>query len=213
MKVLSTTLTDKYAKTFVVKNIPSSSVTSTLSFKSFLAEQLGMLHGISEVGYYLRACKELLGILEDLKFKGRGSIWCVEKTSSLTDDEMVSKPKKKKLDAKERQESVQSRFEELKKTHGTKYTSPQYRFWAEALEVGLHTSVKDPPRGRMFEGTEKNSRKPTELKELTLLSVNELSKHFYNEIRLRSQHCLAKYILYYILRLNMIHIIYCAYQM
>ena len=78
----------------------------------------------------------------------------MEKTLSLADDEMVSKPKKKNLDAEERQDSVQSRFDELKKTHGTKYTSSQYRFWAEALEVGLHTSVKDPPRGRMFEGTE-----------------------------------------------------------
>ena len=57
----------------------------------------------------------------------------------------------------------------MKKSHSIEYTFPQYRFWAEALEVGLYTSTDDPPRGQMFDGT-KTCKKPSKLKEaLTLL--------------------------------------------
>ena len=65
------------------------------------------------------------------------------------DHESMPKTKKKKADVVDRQQRVQARLEELKK-HGTSFTSPQYRFWAEALEVGSHTSVDDPPPARLY---------------------------------------------------------------
>ena len=82
-------------------------------------------------------------------------------------------PRAKKCDGEERWERVQERYEALKKQHGTKYSGPQYRFWAEALEVGLHSNVEDPPRGRMFEGSAaKGSKKPNEFKE----AITDLAK-------------------------------------
>ena len=112
----------------------------------------------------------MVSVLVDIDVKGIGSIWVVEE--GYEDDiEIAPKTKKRRSDAEERQERVQAKFEDLKKRHGTKYTSPQYRFWAEALEVGLHTSTDDPPRGRMFEGP-KTCKKPSELKE----AFTELAK-------------------------------------
>ena len=181
VKVLpSSDARDKDSKTFVVKNLPRSATTGMATFKAFLAGKLGVC-GVSEVGYYLRGSKrvwlnssdELLAVLEDIGAKGRGSIWAVDKGPE-DDHESMPKTKKKKSDVVEdRQQRVQARFEELKKKHGTSFTSPQYRFWAEALEVGLHTSVDDPPRGRMFEGTAaKGSKKPNEFKE----AITDLAK-------------------------------------
>ena len=105
--------------------------------------------------------------MKHISEKGQGSIWCVEKAQEEdSEDFIVQKAKKKKYDVEERRERVQARFEDLKKQHGTQYTGPQYRFWAEALEVGLHCSVDDPPHGRMFESsTKSDSKKPNELKE------------------------------------------------
>ena len=80
------------------------------------------------------------------------------------DVEIAQKTKKRRSNEEERQEQVQAKFEDLKKRHGTKYTSPQYRFWAETLEVGLHKSTDDPPRGQMFERP-KTCKKPSELNE------------------------------------------------
>ena len=39
-------------------------------------------------------------------------------------------PKQKRSDAEDKQQHVQASFEDLKKMHGTSYTSPQYCFWA-----------------------------------------------------------------------------------
>ena len=90
--------------------------------------------------------------------KGRGSIWVVEE--GYEDDvEITPKRKKRRSASEERQEQVQAKFEDLKKRHRTKYTSLQYRFWAEVLEVGLHTITDDPPHGRMFERP-KTCKKP-----------------------------------------------------
>ena len=175
---------EKEAKTYVVKNIPRNSTTGMASFKTYLSEQLGV-EGIADIGYYLRggkrvwikSCGDLVSVLVDIDVKGRGSIWVVEE--GYEDDvEIAPKTKKRRSDAEERQERVQAKFEDLKKWHGTKYTSPQYRFWAEALEVGLHTSTDDPPRGRMFEGP-KTCKKPSELKE----AFTELAKTLTDVVR------------------------------
>ena len=156
---------EKEANTYVVKNIPRTSTTGMASFKAYLSEQLGV-DRVADIGYYLRGgkkvllefCDKLFRVLEDIKIKGRGSIWVVEEDPE-DDCEIAPKIKKQRSNAEERQERVQARFEDLKKSHGTKYTSPQYRFWAEALEVGLHTSTDDPPHGRMFESA-KVARSP-----------------------------------------------------
>ena len=114
---------------------------------------------------WLKCSQDLVEVIQQIDGKGRESIWCVEKAMEEESDEIVPKAKKKKQDGEERRERVQERFESLKKRHGNQYSAPQYRFWAEALEVGFHTSVEDPPRGRMFEGTAKTSKKPNEFKE------------------------------------------------
>lgn len=50
----------------------------------------------------------------------------------------------------ERRERVQSLFEQLKEKHGSAYSGPQYRLWAEAVTSGSHSSTNEPPLGSMF---------------------------------------------------------------
>lgn len=139
-----------------MKDISRTSTTGMASFKAYLSEQLGV-EGIADIGYYLRgvkevwikSCGDLVRVSVNIDVKGRGSIWGVEE--GYEDDvEIAPKTKKWRSEAVERQERVQAKFEDLKKRHGTKYTSPQYKSWADSLEVGLHTNTDNHPRGRMF---------------------------------------------------------------
>ncbi len=50
----------------------------------------------------------------------------------------------------EKNARVQESFEKLKAQHGSKYTGPQYRLWAEAMDVGQHSSYDEPPQGSYF---------------------------------------------------------------
>ena len=50
----------------------------------------------------------------------------------------------------ERRERVQRLFEQLKEKHGSAYSGPQYRLWAEAVTSGSHSSTNEPPLGSMF---------------------------------------------------------------
>ena len=50
----------------------------------------------------------------------------------------------------ERWGRVQNLFEELKEKHGSAYSGPQYRLWAEAVASGSHTNTKEPLLGSMF---------------------------------------------------------------
>lgn len=96
----------------------------------------------------------------------------VEKGHEVGEHEIVPKAKKKTSDTENRQQCAQARLEELKKRHATSYMSSQYRFRAEALEVGLHTSIDDLPQCRMLKGTKTSNKKPSELKE----AFTELAK-------------------------------------
>ena len=64
------------------------------------------------------------------------------KKTSEEDGDDIPRAKKKKCDGEKRRERVQERYEALKKQHGTKYSGPQYCFWVEALEVGLHSNME-----------------------------------------------------------------------
>ena len=50
----------------------------------------------------------------------------------------------------DKQEMVDDTVNELRSKHGTKFTSLQYRVWAETILSGSHESLDDPPRGSFF---------------------------------------------------------------
>ena len=45
---------------------------------------------------------------------------------------------------------VQKLVDELKAKHGGQFSGPQYRFWAESIEVNQHDSMDNPPLRSMF---------------------------------------------------------------
>ena len=55
---------------------------------------------------------------------------------------------------------VDDTVDELRSKHGTKFTSLQYRVWAETILSGSHKSLDDPPRG-YFLGCKGQSGKKT----------------------------------------------------
>ena len=96
-------------------------------------------------------------------FKGRKEIplWCDGKGSApdSEDDEQPRKKKRKKSTNKDntkktidREEELESVFQSLRDKHGSKWSGPQYRLWARAIESGVHDSDSQPPNAPMFTG-------------------------------------------------------------
>ena len=52
---------------------------------------------------------------------------------------------------------VEAIYQELKSKHGWKYSRPQCRLWAEAIDVGQRTSKVEPPLGTLFHNVIKNT--------------------------------------------------------
>ena len=81
----------------------------------------------------------------------------VEQHSEACDSEEVpdipptSSAKRKKSLVEEKRECVQGIFEDLKGLQQAKYTAPQYRLWAEAINSGRHVSRETLTLGTMFQ--------------------------------------------------------------
>ena len=72
------------------------------------------------------------------------------RNSSEESDACHEVTRKKKMTYEEKQEMVDDTVDELRSKHGTKFTSLQYRVWAETILSGNHESLDDPPRGSFF---------------------------------------------------------------
>ena len=62
-------------------------------------------------------------------------------------DEEESPPSKRRREDEDR---VQKIVDELKRWHGEKFTTMQYRIWAEMKKSGVHYSTSEPPITSMF---------------------------------------------------------------
>ena len=62
--------------------------------------------------------------------------------------EVARNSKKKTYENK--QEMVDDTMDELRSKHGIKFTSLQYRVWAETILSGSHQSLDNPPKGSFF---------------------------------------------------------------
>lgn len=158
----------KSAKTFTLRNINVSDVDTCSLLKSLIRAQLredisaydfdvGYLNGASVVS--IRNEDDLAEIWSSLLKGDKVTLWCNglgrssggsrrEKADSDSDDsDIVSKPKRK---ARDREDRVQEVLESLKKEHGDKFTTMQYRIWSEMVAGGMHGSLEEPPATSMF---------------------------------------------------------------
>ena len=69
----------------------------------------------------------------------------MQKNSSST----LIKCRRKSL-SEEKNAHVQEIFQKLNAQHGDKYTGPQYRLWAEAINVNQNSSYDEHPQGSFF---------------------------------------------------------------
>lgn len=164
-------LNGKEEKTFVLRDVHVREMASVDSLKKCLESALPDVT-VGDIGYFQKWKKvwiqsqlDLQTIVKEHLFKGKGALWCsVAKSPAVVDLEhhsangcgsvdAPSKPtqaKKKKL-IEEKRERVQEIFEELKTRHKSNYNAPQYRLWAEAINIGQHVSRETPPLGTMFQ--------------------------------------------------------------
>ena len=66
-------------------------------------------------------------------------------------------------------------MENLKKSHGEKYTPMQYRLWSEMISGGIHRSMTDPPKTAMFSRCGESSNKKGSSVEVMANAVQKLA--------------------------------------
>ena len=147
-------------KELILKRFGSNTVSATLEF------DIGYYQGNKRI--WLRSPEDFAELIRLLRSRG-GTIWCdglsqhdirtatqvkrsapVESSESEVEEEVQvakSRKKKKRSAFDERLEQVDNVVDELRDRHGTKFTSIQYRVWAETINSGRHTDLDNPPRG------------------------------------------------------------------
>lgn len=161
---------DKSERNFLLPEVDIHDISTLKDLKFYLTHKLP-IREIGSVGYVVRGRKkvwfhtdsELQKLIHSTLIKGKGALWCDGiMQSTCNDDDVnpgeesannISPPaaKRTKVTAMdERRERVQGLFEELKAKHGSAFSGPQYRLWAEAVASGSHTSTEEPPFGSMF---------------------------------------------------------------
>lgn len=154
----------KQDKMFALSDVDVKDIESIRDLKFYLARKIPV-RSISTVGYLVKGRKkvwlkddgELQRLIHSTLVKGKGTLWCeglteVDRDEDSGDDKSMSvaSPKRKKTVMEERRAHVQDIFEELREQHGSEYSGPQYRLWAEAIVSGSHDSRSNPPAGTMF---------------------------------------------------------------
>ena len=167
-------------KNYVLRNVQVGSIRNNLALQQFLLNELGSkVSGKPEkvdIGYFkgnkriwMHTAEEYINVLERLCHGSQITLWCEhdgsktskkrrvsDEQSDLDNDEesqkgLRSKSKRQKGSlSEEKNARVQEIFEKLKAKHGDTYTGPQYRLWAEAIDVEQHSSYDEHPKVRIL---------------------------------------------------------------
>ena len=157
------------AKTFVLRSINTSTVSTCSLLKALIRKQVGgeIIKDDFDVGYLqgnnvitMRNKEDIMELWSNLIRGSNTVIWCdgllVQQSKgnrkrpsvdSESDDEEHPIKKTKK---DERDSAVKKYIEDLNAAHKEKYTPMQYRIWAEMKSGGLHDSMTTPPATSMF---------------------------------------------------------------
>ena len=164
------------AKTFVLRSINASIVTTCSHLKALIRKQVGeeIIKGDFDVGYLqgnnvitMRNKEDIQELWYNLQRGSNIVIWCdgllvqqsktTHKRPSLdSDSDDEAQPSTKKTKKEEKDSAVKKCIADLNAAHKEKYTPMQYRIWAEMKSGGLHDSMTTPPATSMFvraEGT------------------------------------------------------------
>ena len=181
VKVLSPTGKRNDYKTYVLRDVSLEAIKDVKSLKELILEQFGSSI-VSEtlkfdLGFYqgnkriwIRTPEDLSELLHLLRNKGV-TLWCdgvhLGKRTAPDDDSSDSEDeppigskqsrKKKKSSFDLRLEQVDNLVDDLREIHGTKFSTIQYRVWAETIVGGSHTDRHNPPSGSFWRVKKKGS--------------------------------------------------------
>ena len=170
----------KDSKTFTLRNISSSTVSTCCALKTLIGAQLSaeVMDNDFDVGYQqgnvivsIRSADDLSQLWSSIIAGKNVILWCdglrrpIQSKRSIgeysdddTDSEELprknrtSKPrKKKKKEVDHRNEAVEQTIEDLKRVHSSSgYTPMQLRIWSEMYNGGVYSSLNEPPTSTMF---------------------------------------------------------------
>ena len=158
---------EKVERNFILAEVDIKDIRTLKDLRFYLAHQLP-IRALGSVGYVVKGRKkvcfhtddELQKLIDTTLSKGKGELWCDcvmqgegtddVKPTGVHDKDTSTEKRRKVSVLDERRERVQNLFDELKEKHGSAYSAPQYRLWAEAICSGAHTSTDAPPLGSMF---------------------------------------------------------------
>ena len=146
------------SKMFQLRNVNSKEVLSSGSLRSLIRAQLqdDVVSEYFDVGYMngnncvsIRNKEDLVEVWSNILsvVLWCDGLWSGGAKRKFTRDEEASAAKRSQVD---KQEHVQEVVDGLKKQHGDKYTTMQYRLWGEMIVGGLYKSVTDAPLTSMF---------------------------------------------------------------
>ena len=157
------------SKTFVLRCINASTVTTCSHLKALIRKQVGgeINKNDFDVGYLqgnnaviMRNEEDIREVLCSLQKGSNTVIWCdglvteqsktSRKRQSLDSDSDDEERPTKKTKKEENDSAVRKCIEDLNAAHKEKYTPMQYRIWAEMKSGGLHDSMTTPPATSMF---------------------------------------------------------------
>ena len=173
-------------KTFSLRNINPSTVTSCSALKTLIRAQLkSEVEEGFDVGYLqnnvivtIRSSADLCELWSNIVRGASTVLWCdglkkqskrpsiAEYSDDEPEEDVSSKKKsKKKKTTDDRNEAVDSNIAKLKELHcNSGYTPMQYQIWAEMYIGGVHSSLEEPPTSTMFvragSGTTKKKTSP-----------------------------------------------------
>ena len=161
------------AKMFTLRNVNTSIINTCSQMKALIRDQLhnDITEGNFDIGYLqsntvisIRSKEDLAEIWANIKKGINITLWCdglrvttvttsrqkrryqTNSDSDVDSGDEDNPPSKKKT----KEDRVQKIVDDLKKQHGEKYTTMQYRIWAETVNGGMHKSTTEPPSSSMF---------------------------------------------------------------
>ena len=155
-----------YLKRIILDQFGSDIVSPKLSF------DVGYFKGNKRI--WIRTNADLTELLQLLQSKG-ATLWCdgitqeaiptsaqakrgaitVDESSESEEEVRKQKPRKKKAKTAyvERLERIDDIVDDLREKHGSKFSTIQYRVWAETISAGRHADLETPPRGSFWRGS------------------------------------------------------------
>ena len=161
-------------KNYIVRSVQAANIPSDAELKKFVVQEFGSkVCGEAknmDIGYFkgnkrvwIRMDSDYLEILGKLRSGHAITLWCEcasgRKRALESDDSdcdgtpaisTSTRKSPKDCPSEEKNTHVQEIFEKLKAWHGGKYTRPQHRLWAEAIDVNQHSSYDEHSQVSFF---------------------------------------------------------------